>query len=71
MQIHLHAGRYYSIEHASELFGQEMMEDDLIVKPIDYSGGTAKIPKGPGWGVELDEDALQKYATAPTIVIKK
>ena len=71
MQIHLHAGRYYSIEHASELFGQEMLEDDLIVKPLDYSGGTAKVPKGPGYGVELDEDALQKYATAPTIIIKK
>ena len=37
MLIHLHAGRYYSIDHATELFGQEMMEDDLIVKPLEYS----------------------------------
>ena len=71
MLIHLHAGRYYSIDHATELFGHEMMEDDLIVKPIDYSGGTAKVPEGPGWGIELDEKALQKYATGSTITIEK
>ena len=70
MHIHFHAANYYAIEHATELFGQEMMEDDLIVKPIDYSGGTAKVPEGPGWGVELDENALQKYATAPTVILK-
>ena len=71
MHIHFHAGNYYAIEHATELFGQEMMEDDLIVNPIDYSGGTAKVPEGPGWGVELDENSLQKYATAPTVILKK
>jgi muconate cycloisomerase len=71
MLIHLHAGQYYSIDHATELFGQEMMEDDLIVKPIDYSGGTAKVPEGPGWGIELDEIALKKYAIGPTITIEK
>jgi muconate cycloisomerase len=71
MHIHFHAANYYAIEHATELFGQEMMEDDLIVKPIDYSGGTAKVPEEPGWGVELDENALQKYATAPTAILKK
>ena len=47
------------------------MEDDLIVEPLDYSGGTAKVPEGPGWGIELDEKALQKYATGPTVIIEK
>lgn len=71
MHIHFTAAKYHSIDHATELFGQEMLEDDLIVKPLDYSGGTAKVPKGPGWGVELDEIALKKYATGPTITIEK
>jgi muconate cycloisomerase len=71
MHIHFHAARYYSIDHATELFGQEMMEDDLIVNPIDYTGGMAKVPEGPGWGVKLDEKALEKYAKAPTIIIEK
>ncbi|MBD3341388.1 MAG: hypothetical protein GF353_19940, partial [Candidatus Lokiarchaeota archaeon] len=70
MHIHFHAARYFDIDHATELFGQEMMEDDLIVDPIDYSNGTAKVPKGPGWGIQLDEDALEKYKTSPTIVIE-
>jgi muconate cycloisomerase len=71
MHIHFHAARYNAIEHATELFGQEMMEDDLISNPIDYSRGTAKVPSGSGWGVKLDEEALDKYKTAPTVVLKK
>ncbi|MBA7516088.1 N-succinyl-L-Arg/Lys racemase [subsurface metagenome] len=71
MHIHFAAAKHNSLGHATELFGQEMMEDDLIVDPIDYSNGTAKVPDGPGWGVKLDESALEKYATNPTITIKK
>ncbi len=69
MQLHLHAARFYSINHANELFGQEMMEHDLLKKPIDYSGGEAQLPEGPGWGVELDENALTKYAITETTII--
>jgi muconate cycloisomerase len=70
MHIHLHAARYKSINHATELFGMEMMEDDLIKKPLDYSGGKAKVPEGAGWGVELDEKALEKYSISSTIIIE-
>jgi L-alanine-DL-glutamate epimerase-like enolase superfamily enzyme len=48
-----------------------MLEDDLILEPIDYSDGTATVMTGAGWGVELDEEALEKYATGPTVVIKE
>jgi L-alanine-DL-glutamate epimerase-like enolase superfamily enzyme len=44
-----------------------MLEDDLILDPIDYSGGIARIPAGAGWGVTLDGAALDKYSTAKTI----
>lgn len=70
MHIHFAAANYHSIDYATELFGQEMLEDDLIKNPIDYSGGYAKLPKGPRWGVELDETALQKYCTKETIILK-
>jgi muconate cycloisomerase len=70
MQIHLAAARHHSLGHATELFGHVMLEDDLIVEPIDYGGGTATVPVGPGWGVELDEDALRKYATADTTLVE-
>lgn len=69
-QIHLGAACYHQITYPMELFGQEMMEDDLIVEPIDYSNGMLKIPEGPGWGVTLDKKALKKYATAPTTIIE-
>ncbi len=70
MHIHVAAARYYSLGHAIELFGQVMMEDDLIVTEINYKNGTATVPEGPGWGVELDEEALEKYAIGPTVVVE-
>ncbi|HNU91715.1 MAG TPA: mandelate racemase/muconate lactonizing enzyme family protein [Spirochaetota bacterium] len=69
MHLHLAAARYHSLGHAVELFGHIMMEDDLIVTPIDYSGGRALLPDGPGWGVEVDLDALERYKTAETTTL--
>jgi muconate cycloisomerase len=70
-QLHIAAAKHDSLGHATELFGHVMLEDDLIVEPIDYSGGTATVTEGAGWGVQLDEAALVKYATGPTVVIKE
>ncbi|MBI4832934.1 MAG: mandelate racemase/muconate lactonizing enzyme family protein [Candidatus Lindowbacteria bacterium] len=70
MQIHLAAARHHSLGHATELFGHMMLEDDLIIHAIDYSGGHAAVPQGPGWGVTLDEDALRRYATGAPVDIK-
>jgi muconate cycloisomerase len=70
MHIHLAAAKYYSLGgNAIELFGHVMWEDDLIRSPLNYDKGLAKVPSGPGWGVELDEKALEKYATGPTVQI--
>ncbi len=68
-QVHLAAARFGSLGHDIELFGHVMLSDDLIVEPIDYSGGTASVPEGAGWGVELDLDALDNHATGATVVI--
>jgi len=65
--LHLAAARFPYLGHAVELFGNVMLEDDLILDPIDYGGGTGKVPKGPGWGVTLDEAALDKYSTGSTV----
>jgi muconate cycloisomerase len=70
MLIHLAAARHYQLGHATELFGQVMIEDDLITEPIDYSGGSARIPADPGWGVTLDRAALDNYATGSATVIR-
>jgi len=68
--IHLASARYAALGHAIELFGYVMLEDDLITSPIDYSGGIARVPAGAGWGVTLDEAALDKYATGPTVKLR-
>ncbi len=70
MHIHFTIAQYPFIDHATELFGQEMLQDDLILDPIDYSNGMAKIPKEKGWGVKLDERALNKYATDSTVILE-
>lgn len=64
-QVHIGAARAPLLGHAMELFGHVMMEDDLIVEPLDYSGGGVRVPGGPGLGVELDESALDRYMVAP------
>ncbi|MCP4760657.1 MAG: mandelate racemase/muconate lactonizing enzyme family protein, partial [archaeon] len=68
--VHFAAANYNSLGHATEVFGDVMMEDNLIEKRIPRVKGMIKVPKGPGWGVELDEKALEKYMTGPTVVIK-
>ncbi len=70
MHIHFHIAKFPYINHATELFGQEMLIDDLILKPIDYNDGMAKLPEDPGWGVKLDEKSLEKYSTGKTIVLE-
>jgi muconate cycloisomerase len=47
----------------SDIFGELVREDDLIVEPIRFEGGQAIVPAGPGLGVELDLDMLQRYCT--------
>ena len=70
MHIHFTVAKYPYIDHATELFGQEMLQDDLILDPIDYNNGMAKVPENSGWGIKLDERALNKYSTGSTIILE-
>ncbi|MEW6268413.1 MAG: mandelate racemase/muconate lactonizing enzyme family protein [Thermodesulfobacteriota bacterium] len=70
-QVHVGAARAPVLGHAMELFGHVMMEDDLIVEALDYSGGRVRVPAGPGFGVVLDEAAVERYATAPPVVLER
>jgi len=46
----------------SDIVGNLLREDDLIIDPLVYENGHVCVPEGPGLGIELDEDALQHYA---------
>lgn len=68
--LHTVAARFNDIKHATELQGHLMLEHDLLKIPINYDNGSATLPSGAGWGVELDEAALQHYAKGPTVVLE-
>lgn len=68
--LHTVAARFNDINHPTELQGHAMLEHDLLKEPINYDDGYATMPTGPGWGVDLDEDAVQHYAKSPTVVIE-
>ncbi|AKD55460.1 mandelate racemase/muconate lactonizing enzyme family protein [Spirosoma radiotolerans] len=47
----------------SDLFGELVRTDDLLVEPIRFENGAALVPTGAGLGIELDYTALDTYKT--------
>ncbi len=45
----------------SDIVGNFLREDDLIVEPLVYEGSCVRVPEGVGLGVQLDEEALARY----------
>lgn len=68
--LHTVAARFNDIKHPTELFGHMMLEHDLLKSPINYDNGYATLPNGPGWGVDLDIDAMNDYAKSATVVVE-
>ncbi len=52
---------FTNLEWGTELFGPMLLTDDFVVNPIVYKDGTLEIPKGPGLGIEIDEDKLNHF----------
>jgi muconate cycloisomerase len=46
---------------SSDVVGEKIRSNDLIVEPIRFEDGYALVPQGPGLGVELDMEAVEKY----------
>ncbi len=44
----------------------DLLEDDLILERLDVVDGRMRLPTGPGLGVRLDEDALERYVVNET-----
>ena len=45
-----------------DLIGNFLHEDDLIVEPVTVKDGCIELSEKPGLGIELDEEAVEKYA---------
>jgi len=46
---------------SSDVVGEKIRTDDLIVEPILFQDGYAHVPQGPGLGVELDMSAVERF----------
>lgn len=47
--------------YPADILGPHYHVSDLLTKPLDLRFDGARVPEGPGLGVELDEDALARY----------
>jgi muconate cycloisomerase len=52
----------------SDIFGELVRVDDLLVDGIVFENGAAKVPQVDGLGAELDREALKRYATGNELV---
>jgi len=53
----------------SDIFGELVRVDDLIVEGIRFEKGAALVPAGPGLGVRLDQSALGIYGTGSRLEV--
>jgi muconate cycloisomerase len=53
----------------SDIFGELVRVDDLIVDPIVFEKGAAIVPQGEGLGIQLDQVALKKFATGNCLTV--
>lgn len=51
-----------AIDYGSELFGPLLFAEDLLEQPLEYRDGCLHLPPGPGLGVELDMDAVERFS---------
>ena len=51
----------------SDIFGELVRVDDLIVEPIVFEKGAAIVPQGDGLGVTLDQEKMSQFKTGQTL----
>ncbi len=49
------------LEEDSELVGPQLLADDLVAQPLEYADGSLRVPDGPGLGITVDWDRVDKY----------
>jgi L-alanine-DL-glutamate epimerase-like enolase superfamily enzyme len=59
--VHLIAAKYNHFDYLAEITGLHGFESETVKNPLKIKGGFAEVPKGPRFGVELDEQAIKKY----------
>lgn len=52
----------------SELYGRSLRSHDLLTQPLEIEPPIARLPRGPGLGVELDPQALKEHRIREMVV---
>ena len=47
-----------------EMSGPLIIDDDVVTRKLDLSCGMIELSSGPGFGLELDRAALERYQIA-------
>jgi muconate cycloisomerase len=50
-----------SERYPGDFLGPLYHETDLLIEPLELGPAMARVPEGPGLGVELDEEQLERY----------
>lgn len=67
--LHLATARHDRLGHAVELAGDVMFGQQLLVDPLVAERGELAVPTGPGWGVQVDLDAVEDHTVAPPVTV--
>jgi len=49
------------LEWGTELFGPLLLTEEILTEPLDYSDFSLAVPSGPGLGIALDEEKLDRF----------
>lgn len=52
---------FSNLSWGTELFGPMLLTDDIVTNPMVFKDCKLEVPKGPGLGIEIDEDKLNHY----------
>lgn len=61
----MHLGSVLQMAQWPAVTCMNMYRHKLLREPLAVSGGMSRVPEGPGLGVEIDEDALERYRMEP------
>jgi L-alanine-DL-glutamate epimerase-like enolase superfamily enzyme len=50
--------------HGCELFGPQLLVDDIVGQPMEVRDFELQLPDGPGFGVDVDAKRLDRYDRA-------
>jgi L-alanine-DL-glutamate epimerase-like enolase superfamily enzyme len=69
--LSLHLGAVLPMAQWPAVNCLNIYSDDLLETPIEVVGGYARVPDGPGLGIEVDEGALARFRMDPPYELPK